>query len=444
MTGPIRTVTQGPPGLSRGGDVDADGLGMPPHAGGPDDRLQPPPGHLDRTDQHQSSLDRLLAGADTLARFRGDPVSLSSSPVTQPGEIARAGDVQADAGAHLTTPVGRGPDVTVGATVTTAGVDARLSFGGPAATQPPWVNATVQVREPGQIDRAAINLRLIGSGQTPSGPPTLGGAVQGAGFNPAHGPSTTGMLTVRGAVLEIAGPHGRTVLLATTDGGAVMRTGAAEGKASVFIRAPDGFGPPPSQPASATIGTGGTAINLAAIGLAAGSLAGLLSMLGGPEQQMAIWLARPDGNPAAFPPADDFKSRWSDLKERLGNDTARLMRLEAVLYDVMAARFAALGVDLAQRSPALRDVVWATAVEHGPWATPDHGDVLSQLERRWSVAALTDAALIRAVFDEQLRTGADGRLVHYPELGAAALQSAVTDRLAAERQVALDRLAAQS
>lgn len=425
--------------------MDADGLGPPLHAGGPDNRTQPPPGHLDRVDQYESSLDRLLAGADTLARFRGEPISVPSSPVTQPGDVSRLGDVQADAGAHLATPVGRGPDVTVGASVTTAGVDARLSFGGAAAGQPPWVNATVQVREPGQVDRPGINLRLIGSGATNSSSPTLGAAVHASGFSPASGPATTGMLTVRGATLEIAGPHGRTILLATADGGAVMRSGAAEGRAAVFIRSSDGFALSPSQLApAAAAGANGTVLTLAGIGLAGGSLAGLLAMLGGPEQQMAIWLARPDGNPAAFPPADDFRSRWSDLKERVGNDAAQLMRLEAVLYDVMAARFAALGVDLAQRSPALRDVVWAVAVEHGPWAAPDYGDVLSQLERRWSVAALTDAALIRALFDEQLRSGPDGRLIHYPELGAAALQTAVTERLAHERQVALDRLAAQS
>lgn len=437
MTGPIRDVTQGPPGVARGDDTGADGLGPSLSGGGGDDGqgLSMPSNLADRP----STLERFLAGADTLARFRDDPVSIPSSPVTQPGEVSRAGDVQADAGAHLGLPATRGPDVTVGATVAAAGVDARLSIGTSAPGQAPWVNATVQVREPAQLDRATMNLRLIASGSSGPNGASLPALVQATGFAPAAGPATTGALTIRGAMLEIAAPGGRTVLLATTDGGAVLRTGGSDARTAVFVRAPDGYAVP-AQAVSASPG----GLPFGGLGLAAGSLAGLLAMLGGTEQQMALWLARPDGSTTMFPPANAFKGRWSELRDRLSHDPAHILRLEAVLYDCLAARFAALGVDLAARPPALRDVVWAMAVEHGPWADPQGADILSQVSYRWQIAQLSDADLIAALFDEQLRQDASERLIHYSELGTDDLHRAVAQRLSDERQVALDRLSAQS
>lgn len=429
MTGPIREIGRNAstPALD---DLDTAGLGSKATDAGPGIGAQSPQSHVEQLGERHSALDRLMAGADTLARFRDGEISVPSSPVSQPGDLVRTGDVHADAGAHHATPIARGQEVLV--TASTTITDARLSMGAPGAGQPPWVNATVQVREAGQVDRAAINLRIVGAPALQSMPPqSLSTLAQTNGYVLSQGPATTGALTVRGAVLEITGPAGRTILLATTDGGAVMRTGP-DVQASVFVRAPDGMQPPMTGP---SMGTG-----LAAIGLGVGTLAGLLSTLGGQEQQMAVWLGRPDGNPAAMPPPEEFRSRWSDLRERLGQDPARIARLEAVLYDALALRFIAAGVDLSARAPALRDAIWAVAVEHGPWEASDGSDIFSSIAAGRDLSRLSDPELVALLYDEQLRTGADGGLVHYPDLGTPALQAATTERLSAERQRLLDRL----
>lgn len=73
------------------------------------------------------------------------------------------------------------------------------------------------------------------------------------------------------------------------------------------------------------------------------------------------------------------------------------------------------GLDVANRSAALRDVFWSTAVQHGP-----HGaegviaNALRPLLRDNSINDIDDEAIIRAIYAERGRMNARGGLVYFP------------------------------
>lgn len=432
MSGPLREVGHRPPDLAQ--TLATDGLASQGDMeGSPVDTGRAAAVQTSAIERLQSPLEHLLAGADTLARFRDAPIDPPPAPVSRPGDLARRGDVQADAGAHVPGhTAARAPDASVRATIPSAGVEARLSVAGATATQRPWVSAALVVREPGRIDRANVGLRLIGEPAATQTGPSLPARLTSSGYVAANGPPSTGALTVRGAILEISAPGGRTVLLATSDGAGLLRTGPEQGAAAVYVRS------------ASSASTGSPGIGFAEIALGASSLAGLLAALGDGEARESALLLRPDGASTAFPPLTGHRSRWAELERRLSHDAARIVRLEAVLYDIAAARFAALGIDLPRRAAALRDVVWALAVEHGPWPAPDGSDPISRLSSGPTLADLDDRELIAGLFDEQARRDPDGGLIHYPELVDDAARAAVLDRLAAERRIALDRLAGQT
>ena len=97
----------------------------------------------------------------------------------------------------------------------------------------------------------------------------------------------------------------------------------------------------------------------------------------------------------------------------------------------------ATGLDPQSRSPALRDVVWSVAVQHGP---------ASQLVSR-CIAALQarpeapdyDRRLIEAIYRERSRRDAAGRLVHFSG-NSHAVQEGVSARFRAECADALAML----
>ena len=114
----------------------------------------------------------------------------------------------------------------------------------------------------------------------------------------------------------------------------------------------------------------------------------------------------------------------------------------SIWYDVLALRFAAAGVSLLDRSTVLRDVVWATAIEHGPFAAPDGADILSRIAAAIDLPTADDAAIIAAIFAERARIGADGDLTHFPEV-LSFDRDRVIARLADEAVIAATRVAAR-
>jgi hypothetical protein len=71
------------------------------------------------------------------------------------------------------------------------------------------------------------------------------------------------------------------------------------------------------------------------------------------------------------------------------------------------------GLDLSDRSRALKNVVFSTAVQHGPNSALISSVVLA-LEKANPGRRLTDQQIIDGIYDERGRTNAKGGLVHFP------------------------------
>lgn len=96
------------------------------------------------------------------------------------------------------------------------------------------------------------------------------------------------------------------------------------------------------------------------------------------------------------------------------------------------------GLDVTTRSHALQDVIWSTAVQHGPGSGIPH-TALGTLGVQPPDPEF-DRKLIIAIYSERGRKKADGTLVHFSR-NSAAVQAGVAKRFVNEQRDALDMLA---
>jgi hypothetical protein len=110
-------------------------------------------------------------------------------------------------------------------------------------------------------------------------------------------------------------------------------------------------------------------------------------------------------------------------------------------FDVLVANVLEKdGVAVTMRSRALQDVVWSTAVQHGPSAAVVHRALSALHEQGLTPDASTfDRAPIKAIYGERGRRNADGRLVYFAN-NSAAVQDGVARRFVAEERDALRML----
>ncbi|HKY43921.1 MAG TPA: LysM domain-containing protein [Pyrinomonadaceae bacterium] len=108
-------------------------------------------------------------------------------------------------------------------------------------------------------------------------------------------------------------------------------------------------------------------------------------------------------------------------------------------YDLLAAKILSDDkIDVNTRSRALQDVVWSTAVQHGP-ATP----IVHRACAKVTCAPTDpkyDEQLIRAIYAERGRTKPDGNLAYFGS-NSASVQKGVANRFKSELQDALAMLA---
>ncbi len=113
---------------------------------------------------------------------------------------------------------------------------------------------------------------------------------------------------------------------------------------------------------------------------------------------------------------EEFTRKWKELAAK---DPAGLRKNEHTFirethYEPQAAKLAKeLRLDVTKRSAALRDVVWSTAVQHGP-----NTDVIVVAAKRLlkdggKIEAVSDEALIRAIYAERGRKTGDGKLARF-------------------------------
>ncbi|OJH41800.1 LysM peptidoglycan-binding domain-containing protein [Cystobacter ferrugineus] len=140
------------------------------------------------------------------------------------------------------------------------------------------------------------------------------------------------------------------------------------------------------------------------------------------------------------PGTKEFSAAWKQLaaKDPQGFDKAQHDYIKATHYDVGAAEIKkATGIDLDQRSKALRDVAWSTSVQHGPKAADD---IFKRALAGRDPAKVSDEQLIKDIYAERGRKNASGELVYFSS-SSRDVQQGVSDRYKSESQDALSRLA---
>jgi hypothetical protein len=111
----------------------------------------------------------------------------------------------------------------------------------------------------------------------------------------------------------------------------------------------------------------------------------------------------------------EFTARWKELAaaDPKGLHAKEHEYIRVSHYDPQAAKLLKdVKLDVTKRSAALRDVVWSTAVHHGP-QTDVITTALKPLLKSAAIDAVPDDAVIRAVYAERGRKAADGKLARF-------------------------------
>ena len=146
---------------------------------------------------------------------------------------------------------------------------------------------------------------------------------------------------------------------------------------------------------------------------------------------MHIALLAAGGAVAADAGSDAFKKAWVGLARDVSFGQAQHDFIRDTHYQPFVRKLKAdLGLEADARSPALRDVLWSVAVQHGA----DNTIVQTALAGR-AASSLDDKALILAIYSERSKVK-----VYFPS-STLQVQAAVAQRFVDERLQALAMLA---
>lgn len=139
---------------------------------------------------------------------------------------------------------------------------------------------------------------------------------------------------------------------------------------------------------------------------------------------------------SAAPGTPPFTAAWKAIAQRepaLFHE-AQHEFIKRTHYDPQIARVRAkTGVDIEERSDAVRDAVWSTAVQHGA--------ATNAVVNAIGTGAADDRALLEALYKERGKRRADGKLAYFPS-ARADVQAGVARRFRDELEDALKMLAA--
>jgi len=141
---------------------------------------------------------------------------------------------------------------------------------------------------------------------------------------------------------------------------------------------------------------------------------------------------------AGLPPGTPlFSEKWRAIVAQYGDEFSLTENtfIKNPHYDVQVSRiFDATGVDLRYHSHTLNDVVWSTAVQHGP-TTNVVINAMGKVGIRVSETKAYDKALINAIYDERGKTNAQGKLLRFIH-SSDAVQAGIKGRYISERSKA--------
>ncbi len=113
--------------------------------------------------------------------------------------------------------------------------------------------------------------------------------------------------------------------------------------------------------------------------------------------------------------SDEFTAKWKALaaKDAVALRANEHAFIQETHYDPQVKYLAKeLGLKVVDRSATLRDVVWSTAVHHGPRTDAIVAAVKPLLAKK-KLDDLSDESIIRAIYAERGRKTADGKLVRF-------------------------------
>jgi LysM repeat protein len=141
------------------------------------------------------------------------------------------------------------------------------------------------------------------------------------------------------------------------------------------------------------------------------------------------------------PGTDAFTAEWKALARDRPDEfhAAQHEFIKRTHFDPLVRKIRVEdGVDVLTRPHAVQDVIWSTAVQHGPGSSIPHR-ALATLGVRPEDAGF-DKQLIHAIYAERGRRKPDGTLAHFSR-NSAAVQRGVARRFVTEEQLALEMLA---
>jgi hypothetical protein len=139
---------------------------------------------------------------------------------------------------------------------------------------------------------------------------------------------------------------------------------------------------------------------------------------------------------------EEFTKRWKELAEKDADGLRKKEHqfIRETHYDPQAAKLAKdLKLDVTKRSAAFRDVVWSTAVQHGPNTDVIVVAAKSLLSEGKKLDDVSDEALVKAVYAERGRKTDDGKLARFKGVSKEWIPG-LTKRFESEQKDALERL----
>jgi peptidoglycan hydrolase-like protein with peptidoglycan-binding domain len=140
------------------------------------------------------------------------------------------------------------------------------------------------------------------------------------------------------------------------------------------------------------------------------------------------------------PATPAFDTAWKATARRDPSGFLRAQHdyIQHSFYDPAASKVkASTGLDVSQRSHALRDVLWSTAVQHGQGGA---NSIFKTALGGRDPNTMSDKDIINAVYAERGRTNSAGQLVHFRS-SSPEFQRGIANRFRNERQDALAMLA---
>ncbi|WP_231889188.1 hypothetical protein [Mangrovibacter phragmitis] len=145
------------------------------------------------------------------------------------------------------------------------------------------------------------------------------------------------------------------------------------------------------------------------------------------------------------PGSSEFTSKWKELVRKNPGEFKEIEHgfIRKTHFDKLVTHiFSETNVDIRYHSHTLNDVIWSTAVQHGPSSNVVinamkivGGDVYECKEY--------DQELINAIYDERGKKNTEGNLIYFSK-NSKEVQDGVSDRFISEKKEALERLKNES